>query len=163
MSDPTGGRFGLGSVLQGILLLGIGYVTLGPFGAAVRAAEILYAEDFDRSGVVPAWFGPWYVAMRHSEVVAATFALAGMALIVAGALVMSRPAGARRWLLGTCWGALVCGSVLAIALVPLSIASGDWPPASPAAHVRRTVVATTGAAWLAVAWLLATVVVLRRR
>jgi hypothetical protein len=54
-STTTKRCLGIGPVIQGAFVIGISHLTLP---AALRVAEILYAEDFDRSGVVPPGLAP---------------------------------------------------------------------------------------------------------
>lgn len=149
---------GVGAVIQGAILIVMSFVT---FGRAVNAAEILYAEDFDRLGLEPVWFGPWHFAMRQPGLGTAVLFLAGIALVLTGAQVVSGLIGAIRWLEWTCWAAAICSLALAVALIPLYAAGSEWPAETPAGHLRRMLGTSIGVACLEVLTLLWTVIAIR--
>jgi len=150
---------GIGAILQGIFFIGVSVVTLP---AALRIAEILYAEDFDRSGVVPRWFGPWYLAMRHPHIATVIFLTLGTALVITGIRFTGRGSGALRWFERTLLLAMICCLILAVALIPLSNMGSDWASGTPAYDLRRTLVASTVAVWLELVLLLATMAIVKR-
>lgn len=150
---------GIGAVFQGAFFIGVSVVTLP---AALRVAEILYAEDFDRSGVVPMWFSPWYLAMWHPNVATIVFLILGIGLVMAGVLFTKRGLAARSWLERALLSAMICCLILAVVLIPLSNMGGDWANGTSAYDLRRTVIASTVAVWLELLLLLATVVIVKR-
>src|SRR5262245_4506356 len=75
-SRLTKSLLGAGAIGQGLVLIAISFVTVTE---AIQAADILYAEDFDRMDHVPLWFGPWHFATRHWFVSGAAFFLSGLA------------------------------------------------------------------------------------
>jgi hypothetical protein len=150
---------GIGTVIHGAFFIYVSDVTLP---AALRVADILYAEDFDRSGVVPAWFGPWHFATRHAAVAMLVYLMSGLALVMAGALFIMRGLGARRLLERTLPTATVLCWLLAVALIPLSSMVSGWPSGTPGYDLRRTLIAGTTAAWLECLLLLATIVIVKR-
>jgi hypothetical protein len=159
--QPTSTKrcLGIGTVIQGAFFIGVSVVTLP---AALRVAEILYAEDFDRSGVVPPWFGPWYLAMWHPNVATVVFLIIGTALVITGVLFTKRGLGAQRWFERALLSAMTCGVILAVALIPLSNMGSDWVSGTPAYDLRRTLIASTVAVWLELVLLLATMVIVKR-
>jgi hypothetical protein len=150
---------GIGAVLQGAFVMGLSVVTVP---AALHAAEILYAEDFGRSGAVPAWFGPWYLAMWHPYAATVVFLTLGAALVLTGIRFTIRGLDTHRWFVRTLLSAMICCLILALALIPLSNTGTDWPSGTPAYDLRRTLIASTVAAWLELVLLLATIVIVRR-
>ena len=157
---PTMKRcLGIGTVLQGTFFIGVSAVTLP---AALRVAEILYAEDFDRSGVVPMWFGPWYLAMWHPYIATAIPLILGAALVLTGIRFTNRSLGAQRWFEPALLPAMTCCLMLAVALIPLSNMGSDWASGTPAYDSRRTLIASTVAVWLELVLLVATMVIVKR-
>jgi hypothetical protein len=159
-SHPTTMKrcLGIGAVLQGAFVIGVSVVTLP---AALRVAEVLYAEDFDRSGVVPRWFGPWYLAIWHPYVATVVF-LIGTALVVTGIRFTNRGLGAQVWFERVLLSAMICCLILAVALIPLSNTGSDWASGTPAYDLRRTLIASTVAVWLELVLLLTTMVIVKR-
>jgi len=151
---------GIGTIIHGAFLIGVSVVTLP---AALRVAEILYAEDFDRAGIVPQWFGPWHLAMSHPNVLPVVFLVVGAALVVAGVL-FTKGGGLRahQWLEGALLSAMACCLILAVALTPLSNMGGDWTRGVPAYDLSRTVIASTVAVWVDLVLLVATAVIVKR-
>ncbi|SRR5260370_4073017 len=150
---------GIGAVIQGAFFIGISHLTLP---AALRVAEILYAEDFDRSGVVPPWFGPWHFAMWHPNVVALVFLISGAALVIAGLLFTTRGLDAQQGFEWALLSAMICCLILAVALIPVSSMGSDWTGGTPAYDLRRALIASTAAVWLELVLLLATMVIVTR-
>jgi hypothetical protein len=150
---------GFAMAIQGALLVGVSVVGLP---AALRMAEILYAEDFDRSGVVPAWFAPWLVAMSHPTTAIFIVFVLGLAIVIAGVMLNKRAMPATYWLEGTMLSTLAVCLVAALALIPLANMGGDWPLKSPAYEVRRTVIASAATMGLQSLLLIATVFAIRR-
>ena len=147
------------AVIQGIVLVAMSALT---FGTADRAAEILYAEDFDRAGHVPAWFGPWHFEMYNPGAGPAILCALGLGVIVAGVWCWDGTAGAARWLERACWAASI-GTVLLVAmLVPLHAAGRDWPAGTPADHVRRQLLVRIAVGAVVAVSLLPTLVAARR-
>jgi hypothetical protein len=158
-STTTKRCLGIGAVIQGAFVIGISHLTLP---AALRVAEILYAEDFDRSGVVPPWFGPWHLAMWHPNVVAFVFLISGTALVIAGVLFTTRGLDAQKWFERALLSAMICCLILAVALIPLSSMGSDWTSGTPAYDLRRALIASTAAVWLELVLLLTTMVMVTR-
>jgi hypothetical protein len=158
-STTTKRCLGIGAVIQGAFVIGISHVTLP---AALRVAEILYAEDFDRSGVVPPWFGPWYLAMLHPNAVALVFLISGTALVIAGVLFTTRGLDAQPWFERAVRSAMICCLILALALTPLSSMGSGWNSGTPAYDLRHNLIASTAAVWLEWVLLLATMVIVTR-
>ena len=150
---------GIGAVIQGAFFIGVSLVTLP---TAFRVAEILYAEDFDRSGVIPTWFGPWHLAMWHPYFVTAVFLMLGAALAIAGSMFSSRGLGPQRWFERVLVFAMICCLILALALIPLSAMVSDWAKEMPAYQLRQTLLASTAAVWLELVVLLVTIVIFKR-
>jgi hypothetical protein len=150
---------GIGTAIQGAIFFCVSDVTLP---AAFRVADMLYAEEFDRSGVVPAWFGPWRLASRHSSSVEVIFLMSGVALVIAGVRFAARGLGVQQSLERVLLPALICSSTLAIALIPLSNGGSDWGSGTSAHNLKRTVVASAVAVWLEWVLLLTTIVIVRR-
>jgi hypothetical protein len=149
---------GVGAIAQGVLLIAISSVALE---RAIQAAEILYAEDFDRMDHVPTWFAPWHLAMRDGLVSHAALFLSGLALVLTGSHLAGTRRGLTRWFEGACWTAMICSLSLALALIPLYLAGDGWPYESPAGHLRRRLLTTLAAAWLETLTLVGTVSVVR--
>ena len=57
---------------------------------------------------------------------------------------------------------LICGVILAVALIPLSNMGSDWVSGTPAYDLRRTLIASTVAVWSELVFLLATMVLVKR-
>ena len=150
---------GVGAAIAGGILVPTYVVT---FRNATRVAEILYAEDFDRMGWEPAWFGPWRFAMQHQAVGMGVLSAAGLAVVLAGALCLSGVSGSARWLERACWAAAICSFLLVTALIPLHAAGSGWPAGTPADHLRHLLVGNIGAGGLETLLLLGTIVVVRR-
>lgn len=125
--------------------------------SALHMAEILYAEDFDKAGFVPAWFAPWHLAMQHPHVTKIILLIIGIALIVGGRNLAKQQIVTKRWLSRTCWIAVICCILLASALIPLATMGGNWPIGTPAYDVRHKVIWSIGFAWLEVIFLLGTI------
>jgi len=151
---------GAGAIVQGACLIAISFVTIG---VAIQAAEILYAEDFDRMDHVPPWFVPWHVAMRNELVSNAALFLSGLALVLTGSALVGNLKGTTRWFEGACWTAMICCLTLAVALIPLYLAGDGWPSESPAGHLRRRLLISLGAVWLESLTLVGTVTLMRAR
>src|SRR5262245_36414473 len=81
MTVKTRRRIGIGTAIQGAVLAA---VSLQAVPAALRIAEILYAEDFDRAGFVPWWFQPWHLAMWHPGTTVAILFVSSAALGMTG-------------------------------------------------------------------------------
>jgi hypothetical protein len=149
---------GIGTAIQGAVLAA---VSLEAIPAALRIAEILYAEDFDRAGIVPLWFGPWYLAMWYPSTTATIFFISGAALGIAGFRFAKQNLAVRSLEVALLWAMLFCAG-LALALIPLSTMGTDWVSGTRAYDLRFTVIASTVVIWLEVLALLATLVTAKR-
>jgi len=147
---------GLGALAQGVFLMAIPATTLGD---AFQAADILYAEDFDRIGQVPAWFASWHCATRHELVIETGFFLSGLALALTASPLAAGFRWPPRWFEGACWTALFCSLSLAVGLTPLYFAGDGWPLESPAGQLRRRLLTSLGAVCLETLTLVVTITV----
>jgi hypothetical protein len=150
---------GLWAAIHGAIFIFVSIVT---FSRALRVAEILYAEDFDRSRVVPIWFGPWRIAMFNSCFATSVFLLSGVLLVVGGFVFMRQGPAAQRWLDRSLMLVLLCCFLFAVMLVVLSSASSNRGVGTPAFGFREELISNTFAVWFELAILLATVFVAKR-
>jgi hypothetical protein len=149
---------GIGTAMQGALLIGVSLVAIP---AALRVAEILYAEDFDRAGSVPLWFGPWYLAMWYPGTTAMIFFILGALLVIAGFVFAKQNPAVRSLKMALILAMLFCLG-LALALIPLSNMGADWTNGTPAYDLRYIVVASTVVIWLELLALVATLAAVKR-
>jgi len=151
---------GIWTMIQGAFWIGVSIVTLP---AAFRMADILHAEDFDRAGIVPRWFGPWHFATSHPNVVTLGLLALGAALVAIGVFFTIGGGGrVHRWFEWAVLFAVVCSLILAAALTPLATMGRDWPRGVPAYDVRRTVIVSTVAVWVDLVFLIATMAIVKR-
>lgn len=119
--------------VQGALLITAPWWLTGP---AIKANELLYAEEFDRSGFAPAWCKLWLHVGSSSLLAEFILLSLGLAFITASVLIV------RRLLLPgkAFFVAVAASAVLSVSatamLLPLHQAiahsSSSWPPDAPA-------------------------------
>jgi hypothetical protein len=159
MSNGAKRWLGIAAVVQGALLV---YISEVATGAALRVAEILYAEGFDRAAIVPEWFGVWSLVMRHRDFLALVYLISGAPLVIAGLFFLRRGLDAQPWFERALLLGIVCCLIVGVALIPLRDAGSEWIRGTPGYDVRREVVGSTAAVWLECVMLLATFVIVRR-
>ena len=149
---------GIGTAIQGAVLA---VVSLKAIPTALDIAAILYAEDFDKAGIVPEWFLPWYFTMWYPSTTATALFLFGAALGIVG-FRFAKQNLAARWLKLALLAAIMVSVGIALALTPLANMGGDWANGTRAYDLRRMVIASTVVVWLETLALLVTLVTVTR-